>query len=172
MLWAFSKDFGSSGFRLGTLYSQNAQFMAAMANINIFTGVSNPVQALATDVMNNKDGWVDTFLDESRTRLRRSYQICTTMLDGLGIPYVEAQAGLFMYIDLSSLLPEKTFEEEAKLCDLVADKAKIVLTPGESQRENRPGMFRICYAWVSVEVLQIAMDRLGKVLKSVQDERA
>lgn len=40
MIWALSKDFGSSGFRVGTIYSQNAQFMNALSNLSIFSGVS------------------------------------------------------------------------------------------------------------------------------------
>lgn len=40
MLWALSKDFGSSGFRIGTIYSQNTQFMDALSNLSIFSGVS------------------------------------------------------------------------------------------------------------------------------------
>lgn len=40
MLWALSKDFGSSGFRVGTIYSQNEKFMEALSNLSIFSGVS------------------------------------------------------------------------------------------------------------------------------------
>jgi Aminotransferase class I and II len=45
MLWALSKDFGSSGFRVGTIYSQNEKFMEALSNLSIFSGVSRKWEA-------------------------------------------------------------------------------------------------------------------------------
>lgn len=47
-------------------------------------------------------------------------------------------------------------------------ECRIVLTPGESQRDTTPGMFRICYAWVSPEVLEIAMERLSRLVVKIR----
>jgi hypothetical protein len=46
--------------------------------------------------------------------------------------------------------------------------AKIVMTPGESQREMKPGMYRICYAWVSPDVLSIGMERLSRLVAKLR----
>jgi 1-aminocyclopropane-1-carboxylate synthase len=46
--------------------------------------------------------------------------------------------------------------------------ARVVLTPGGTQHDPKPGMFRICYAWVSVEVLQIAMERLSRLVAKIR----
>ena len=59
-------------------------------------------------------------------------------------------------------------EWEAKLSQLINDYAHIVLTPGESQRDRSPGMFRICYAWVSLDVLEIGMERLSRLVAKVR----
>lgn len=175
-LWALSKDFASSGFRVGVLYSQNAQLMDALGNLNVFSGVSHPMQ-LTTARMLSDDEFVDSFLDQSRAKLRTSYELCTSKLTEMGVPYTPARAGMFVYCDFSSLLPLTTttdkrlssFEGERRFAALVQDRARVVMTPGESQRDPTPGMFRICYAWVSIEVLEIGMNRIQRVVNLVQE---
>jgi 1-aminocyclopropane-1-carboxylate synthase len=75
---------------------------------------------------------------------------------------------MFVYVDFSSLMPEKTMEWERKLSQLMIDYGRLILTPGESQRERMPGMFRICYAWVSPEVLKIGMERLSRLVSKIR----
>lgn len=166
-VWALSKDFGASGFRVGTLYTQNDQLLAALANLNIFSGVSHPIQMITAEILTD-DHFVDTFLDASRDRLQQSYAICVAKLEEMVIPYVSAQAGLFVYVDFGSLLPRKDFEGEAMLRDLMFEHARLVLTPGESQRDGRPGWFRICYSWTSPEILGIAMERLSRLVVKIR----
>jgi 1-aminocyclopropane-1-carboxylate synthase len=112
--------------------------------------------------------FLDRFLDESRHRTVISYHICISKLQEMVVPFVPATAGMFVYVDFSALLPEKTFEGEKKLCDLMFEYARIVLTPGESQRDPRPGMFRICYAWVAPVVLAISMERLSRLVAKIR----
>lgn len=45
------------------------------------------------------------------------------------------------------------------------------MTPGYSQRDCKPGMFRLCYSWVSPEVLRIAMERLSYVVLQIRRHR-
>jgi len=101
MIWALSKDFGSSGFRVGTIYSQNAQFMNALSNLSIFSGVSHPIQMITAEMLTD-DHFVDAFLDEARVRLVYSYRLCVTKLEEMVLPYIPAEAGLFVYVDFSS----------------------------------------------------------------------
>jgi len=114
------------------------------------------------------DMFVDSFLEESRHRLVSSYNICVQKLDEMVVPFVHAEAGIFVYVDFSSLLPEPTFEGEAKFAALIEDVARVVMTPGQSQRDRKPGMFRLCYSWVSPEVLSIAMERLSYVVLQIR----
>ena len=167
MLWAVSKDMGGSGLRVGIVYSQNEIFLEGLATVNIFSCVSGPVQYMVSEILTD-DQFMDSFLKESRDRILHSYHICISKLEEMVVPYVPAEAGMFVYIDLSSLLPEKTFEGEERLSDLVFEHARVVLTPGESQRDSKPGMFRICYAWVSVEVLLIGMERLSRLVAKIR----
>lgn len=167
MIWAVSKDFGGSGLRVGVVYSQNERLMDGLAQLGNFTCCSGPIQYLVSELLTD-DQFVDSFLDESRNRLLYSYHVCIAKLEEMVVPYVPAAAGMFVYVDFSSLLPERTFEWEEKLGKLMFDYARVVLTPGESQRDARPGWFRICYAWVSVDVLKIAMERLSRLVAKIR----
>jgi aspartate/methionine/tyrosine aminotransferase len=84
------------------------------------------------------------------------------------LPFVPAEAGMFVYVDFSAILPQKTKEWEAKLSQLLIDHARLILTPGDSMREPMPGMFRICYAWVSPDVLTIGMERLSRIVAKIR----
>lgn len=154
-----SKDFGSSGFRVGVLYTHNKNILEAFGNLNMFSGVSHPIQAVVGKLLSD-DEFVDSFLETSRTLLKVNYDIVTKGLEKMKIPYVVADAGIFVYCDFSSLLPNYSFEGEAQLATLFENYARIVMTPGSSQRDNKPGNFRICYAFVTPEVLKMAMMRL------------
>ena len=133
------------------------------SNIGIFSCVSGPIQYVISELLTDDD-FIDQFLEESRERLRKSYEICVLKLEEMVVPFVPAEAGLFVYVDFSSLLPQKTFEWERKLSELMFQHARIVLTPGETQKDRTPGNFRICYSWVSSEVLEIAMERLSRMI--------
>ena len=166
MVWAASKDFGCSGVRYGVLYSQNEVVIEALNAVSTFSCVSGPIQYLISELMTD-DLFVGNFLDESRYRLVQSYNICTRKLDEMVLPFIPAEAGMFVYVDFSSLLPSKTFEWEQKLSELMF-QARVVLTPGEGQRDAAPGMFRICYAWVSPEALEVAMERLSRLVAKLR----
>jgi aspartate/methionine/tyrosine aminotransferase len=166
-LWSMSKDFGASGLRVGYVYSQNETFLKGFADLNGFSGVAQPMQLLVSNLLSD-DTFVDSYLDQSRERVLRNYKACTQTLDDMGLSYVPAEAGLFLYVDFSSLLPEKTVKFETSLSNLMIEHARVLLTPGQSQKDWRPGMFRICYAWVTPEELQIAMARLGRLVEKLR----
>ena len=88
-VWALSKDFGASGFRIGTLYTQNQALLSAVANLNIFSGVSHPMQMIVSEILTD-DHFIYSFLENSRERIRDSYMLCTARLDAMVIPYIPA----------------------------------------------------------------------------------
>lgn len=47
-------------------------------------------------------------------------------------------------------------------------QARLVFTPGENQRDKTPGMYRICYAWVPPDILEIAMERLSRLVAKIR----
>ena len=166
-LWGLSKDFAASGFRFGVLYTQNTFLLQALANLNMFSGVPHPMQMIISEILTD-DEFILAFLSDAKRELARSYQICTSKLQEMVIPFVAAEGGMFVYVDFSSLLPEPTFEGEVRFASLVENVALVVMTPGQSQMDWKPGMFRICYAWVPPEVLQVAMERLSCLVLKIR----
>jgi len=166
-LWGLSKDFGASGFRCAILYTQNKQLLQSLANLNMFASVSNPMQMIIAEILVD-DRFIDGFFEGARNQLAYSYDICVRKLEEMVVPYVPTQAGLCIYIDFSGLLPEPTFAGEQKFASLIQDVAKVVMTPGQCQHDHKPGMFRLCYTWVTPEVLEIAMERLSYVVLKIR----
>ena len=166
-VWALSKDFGASGFRIGTLYSKNQSLLSSVANLNIFSGVSHPMQMIVQEIFCD-DHFIYGFLENSRQRIRYSYDLCRAALDSMVIPYIPADAGIFIYADFSALLPDKTPEGEEQFSSLLLDAARIIMTPGQAMHDSKPGWYRICYAFVNPDVLEIAMKRLDKVVGKIR----
>jgi len=167
MIWGLSKDFGASGFRIGMLYTQNEYLLQALTNLNIFSGVSHPMQLILADILTD-DVFCDAFFEDARAQLKWSYTTCAQKLDEMVIPFIAAEAGLCVYVDFSSLLPSQTFEGEEQFASLVQEYARVVMSPGQGMRDQKPGMFRICHAWVASEVLEIAMERLSYLITKIR----
>ena len=167
LMYGLSKDFGASGFRIGMLYTQNTLLLAALANLNVFSGLSHPMQMILAEILTD-DKFLDGFLDDCRATLLWSHAICVQKLEEMVVPHVGADAGISVYIDLSSLLPEQSWEGERRLARLIEQAARVVLTPGESMNERKPGHFRLCYSCVTPEVLEIAMERLSFLVKKIR----
>ena len=172
LLWGLSKDFGASGFRIGVLYTQNELLLEALGNLIAFAWVSHPMQRIMANMLSDTQ-FCDHFLTTSTQRLRASYQACTKVLTELDVPFVQAQAGMFVYLDLNHNDDNRggivaTAQDEAILSDIFMTRARMVLTPGQTQHDPIPGRFRICYAYVSPEVLAIGMERLAKVMTKIR----
>ena len=167
-LWALSKDFVSSGFRIGILYTQNEALLRTLQNLNIFSGVSHPMQLIAAEILSD-DGFVDSFLKTSREQLSLACNICGEKLNEMVVPHVIPEAGMFVYANFSSLLPSQTPEGEERFATLVQDAARVVMTPGQSMRDPRIGWFRICVAYYpDLDVLKVALERLSRLILKIK----
>jgi hypothetical protein len=62
-------------------------------------------------------------------------------------------------------LPAATWEGEAQLWKSLCKTSKVILTPGESCHAREPGFFRLCFAWMPPEAVEVAVGRLAKQLK-------
>ena len=123
MVYALSKDFGASGLRFGILYSQNTLLMKGISLMNSFSAVSGPIQYMISEILTD-DPFLTMFLQISRQRIYYSYNICVEKLNEMVVPYVPAEAGIFVYVDFSSLLPKKTYHYERQLTELVSTSCR------------------------------------------------
>ncbi len=163
IVWAFSKDFGASGLRCGVLVSENRAVNAAVDALAYWACCSGHTQYLLGDMVSDET-WVDSYIDTMRTLLRGAYSRLETALDGGGIRYLPAEAGVFALLDLRSHLAAPTWEAEHELWLRILEKARVNLTPGSACRVGEPGFFRLCYAGLPTETVEAAVFRIARLL--------
>ncbi len=161
-LYGLSKDWCASGLRVGCLYSENHYLQEALNSLAPMGGVSNYQQYILADVLSDVQ-WTRDFIARNSKELHLSYETLTKGLDGLGIEYVPAKAGIFVWVDMRKFLPENSWEGEKQLWDKICTSCKVIFTPGESCHATKPGYFRICFAWISRDALQMMLERLQNV---------
>lgn len=166
-LWyAFSKDFGISGLRVGLLHTQNESVLSAYENLNLSHSISNHTQWLLMQVLEN-DQFMSSYIALNRKRLTASYVTVVKTLRELKIPYVPARGSLFVWMDFSKFLSENTEEAENKFWLKLYEATGVLLTPGHGFGHTKHGHFRIVYPYVSIHDLVVAMKRLRNfILKS------
>jgi len=143
VLWGPSKDFGVPGLRMGAILTKNPQVLNVEAGASVFTMTSTPMQRAIAEILSDST-FVADFMRKTITHLKQSCDSFTSELRRHGINYIAPSAGLFVVIDLRSLLPSRpTFDDEfdlyKKLCD-----AGVVITPGNDCHTPEPGLFRVC----------------------------
>jgi aspartate/methionine/tyrosine aminotransferase len=162
-IWAFSKDFSMSGLRAGVLVSTNPEVLSAVAEVSHWSVVSGDTQHLLTNMLSDK-AWVALYLSEMRSRLHTSYEATTSALDAAAIPFVDAEAGLFLLADLRQFIDEDTWAGENRLWRRILDETNVNLTPGSACHIGEPGFMRICFATEPPNVVASAISRIGTLL--------
>ena len=159
ILWGLSKDLGGSGLRVGVLYSHNAALKSAMQAYNSINQVSNVMQEIAANVLSDST-FFEKFRLENSARIKASYELLTSGLTRLGVPFYHARAGIFLFADLRRLLREDSFEAESELHVALVEQARWSLTPGGACHHPTPGYFRLCYCWVDKDAIEECLHRL------------
>jgi 1-aminocyclopropane-1-carboxylate synthase len=160
VLWGASKDLGMSGFRTGVLHTRNAALLEAFSNVNYFTTVSNFSQDALTQLLRD-EAWLDEYMRTSRRLLRESYEALAGILRAAEIPFVEARAGMFVWIDLRRLLRGAGFAAERALTRELFEECHVLFTPGEYQHAAEPGFFRVCFGYAPKASVVVAFERLS-----------
>lgn len=160
-VYAFSKDFGISGFRLGVLHTTNVGLRTAVMTLNTAHLTSNHTQWLLQQVLEN-DEFVDRYVDEYPRLLTESYVAVVTSLRNSGIPYTPSRGSVFVWADFSELLAAPTLEAENDLWSAIFESSGLLLTPGEGFGHTKRGQFRIVYAGLNSQELSVALARLAR----------
>jgi aspartate/methionine/tyrosine aminotransferase len=166
IVWAFSKDFAASGLRCGTLVTENRDVMAAVDALSYWACVSGDTQFMLGEMISDH-AWVDFYVTTMQERLGDAYRSITSCLDAARIPYLPAEAGFFLLIDLRRYLSEPTWAAEDALWRLLLEEANVNLTPGSACRIGEPGFMRLCFAGVSLETGAQGIERMARVLGRV-----
>ncbi|NWW86558.1 1A1L1 protein, partial [Rhynochetos jubatus] len=168
VMWGISKDFAVSGIRFGTLYTENQDVANAVASLCYFHGVCGPVQHKVAQLLRDRDWINQVYLRANHARLKAAHTYVTDELKTLGVPFLNRNAGFFVWTDFRKYLRTGTFEEEMLLWRRFLDN-KVLLSCGKAFECSEPGWFRIIFA-DKTHRLQLGMQRIRKVLEEREQE--
>nr|WGT76407.1 aminocyclopropane-1-carboxylic acid synthase 9 [Litchi chinensis] len=159
VVYSLSKDLGFPGFRVGIIYSYNDAVVSCARKMSSFGLVSSQTQHLMASMLSD-DEFVDKFISESAGRLATRYELITCGLGQVGIRCLKSNAGLFLWMDLHQLLEEQTVEAEMSLWRVIINEVKLNVSPGSSFHCPNPGWFRVCFANMDVQTMDVALSRI------------
>ncbi|MFQ6637043.1 hypothetical protein Gotur_012694 [Gossypium turneri] len=159
IVYSLSKDMGIPGFRVGIVYSFNDDVMLCARRMSSFGLVSSQTQYLLASMLSD-DGFVGNFLRESSKRLANRHYVFTKGLEQVGISCLTSNAGLFFWMDMRLLLKEQSFEGEIELWRVILNEVKLNVSPGSSFQCSEPGWFRVCFANMDDETVEVALNRI------------
>ena len=167
-VYALSKDFGLSGLRVGAAYSENIEIRLPMQKLNDLCQVSSSTQRWVSEILRHRhtdnELWTRSFRKENHRRLLSRSRRLSATLKASDIPYLEPNSGLFVWIDLSKFLvhdAKLTDAERERLLYLELVKTHgLLLTPGHSMRNERPGHFRFVFTAASNAEFDLSLDRI------------
>ncbi|GJU83413.1 1-aminocyclopropane-1-carboxylate synthase 7-like protein [Tanacetum coccineum] len=163
IVYSLSKDLGLPGFRVGTVYSYNDQVVTTARRMSSFTLISSQTQFLVASMLSNKE-FTQRYIKINRERLRRRYEMIVEGLKKAGIECLKGNAGLFCWMNLSPYLKDDTKESEIEIWKAIMEEVKLNISPGSSCRCLEAGWFRVCFANMSEETLEVALRRLHEFM--------
>ncbi|WCJ42640.1 1-aminocyclopropane-1-carboxylate synthase [Euphorbia peplus] len=164
IVYSLSKDLGLPGFRVGTIYSYNDKVVTTARRMSSFTLISSQTQHLLACMLSNKE-FTTNYMKINRERLRKRYEIIIQGLKNAGIECLKGNAGLFCWMNLSPFLEKPTKKGELDLWNLIIKDVKLNISPGSSCHCSEPGWFRVCFANMSEQTLEVAMKRIHNFME-------
>lgn len=160
IVYSLSKDLGLPGFRVGTIYSYNDAVVTTARRMSSFTLISSQTQQLLATMLAD-EGFTARYIATNRERLRGRHAMIVAGLGRAGIECLKGNAGLFCWMNLGPLLEERTVEAELALWKCIMHEVKLNISPGVSCHCTEPGWFRVCFANMSEQTLEVALRRIS-----------
>ncbi|KAH0923133.1 hypothetical protein HID58_023151, partial [Brassica napus] len=165
VVYSLSKDLGLPGFRVGAIYSNDDMIVSAATKMSSFGLVSSQTQYLLSALLSDKK-FTSQYLEENQKRLKSRQKRLVSGLESAGITCLRSNAGLFCWVDMRHLLDTNTFEAELDLWKKIVYNVKLNISPGSSCHCTEPGWFRVCFANMSEDTLDLALKRLKTFVES------
>ncbi|OVA08474.1 Aminotransferase [Macleaya cordata] len=159
IVYSLSKDLGLPGFRVGTIYSYNDRVVTTARRMSSFSLVSSQTQHLLASMLSDTE-FTENYIKINRERLNKRYEFIIDGLRKAGIECLQGNAGLFCWMNLSPFLENPTRESELVLWNSILKEVKLNISPGSSCHCDEPGWFRVCFANMSLQTLQVALKRI------------
>ncbi|RWR73594.1 1-aminocyclopropane-1-carboxylate synthase 7-like protein [Cinnamomum micranthum f. kanehirae] len=159
IVYSLSKDLGLPGFRVGTIYSFNNKVATTARRMSSFTLVSSQTQKLLASMLSDIE-FTKKYIETNREKLRKRHEIFTEGLMKAGIECLKGNAGLFCWMNLNPLLENTTREGELGLWNSILHEVKLNISPGSSCHCSEAGWFRVCFANMTQQTLEVALRRI------------
>ncbi|KAG0536115.1 hypothetical protein BDA96_03G036900 [Sorghum bicolor] len=171
IVYSLSKDLGLPGFRVGVVYSYNDAVVTTARRMSSFTLVSSQTQKTLAAMLSDAE-FADAYIRTNRQRLRARHDHIVAGLARAGVPCLRGNAGLFVWMDMRRLLGEATVAGELRLWDRMLREVKLNISPGSSCHCSEPGWFRVCFANMSLDTLDVALARMSRFMDRWNKETA
>ncbi|CAN0917714.1 1-aminocyclopropane-1-carboxylate synthase 8 [Linum grandiflorum] len=168
---SLSKDLGLPGFRVGAIYSNDERVVSAATKMSSFGLISSQTQYLLSALLSDKK-FTKHYLAESGKRLKQRQRSLRKGLESIGIGCLKSNSGLFCWVDMRHLLESNTFEAEIELWKKIVYDVKLNISPGSSCHCVEPGWFRVCFANMSEDTLNLAVERLKTFVGAINSTRS
>jgi aspartate/methionine/tyrosine aminotransferase len=145
IVYGFAKDFGLSGFRIGALFSKNKKLVSVLQSLSQLAPISSVLQTVVIDLLKD-ESWRQSLFEINHQRLSSTSQQVGQFLENNQIPFVKADAGLFLWINLSKYLVSPDFKSELVLYQSIFKNARVNFSPGKLFSSQEPGWFRLCFS--------------------------
>lgn len=159
IVYSLSKDLGLPGFRVGTIYSYNDKVVTTARRMSSFTLISSQTQHLLATMLSDEE-FTRKYIETNRQRLKKRYEMIIQGLREAGIECLKGNAGLFCWMNLSPILEKATREGELEVWNEIVNEVKLNISPGSSCHCSEPGWFRVCFANMSEQTLEVALERI------------
>ncbi|RWW38473.1 hypothetical protein BHE74_00056288 [Ensete ventricosum] len=165
VVYSLSKDLGLPGFRVGAIYSNNEAVVDAATKMSSFGLVSSQTQYLLSALLSDEE-FRGNYTGENQRRIKQRHDRLVQGLGRSGIYCLKSNAGLFCWVDMRHLLRSNTLEGEMELWRKIVYEVGLNISPGSSCHCDEPGWFRVCFANMSAETLDVSMRRLQDFVAS------
>uniref|UniRef100_A0A0D9UXU3 Aminotransferase class I/classII large domain-containing protein n=1 Tax=Leersia perrieri TaxID=77586 RepID=A0A0D9UXU3_9ORYZ len=165
IVYSLSKDLGLPGFRVGVVYSYNDEVVRTARRMSSFTLVSSQTQRTLAAMLAD-EAFAGEYIATNRERLRARHGHVVARLARAGVPCLRGNAGLFVWMDMRRLLAggDGDGDGELRLWERMLREVKLNISPGSSCHCSEPGWFRVCFANMSLDTLDLALDRISSFM--------
>ncbi|PGH15386.1 hypothetical protein AJ80_05570 [Polytolypa hystricis UAMH7299] len=160
VIWSISKDFGSSGIRLGCTVSQTNPEVIVGATLASNTQTSSLAAIFTKRLLTSPQ--LSSLVARNQERLSSSHSTITSWLRLNDFEYIPANAGVYVFAKLCK--NAASWDDEAEMVQR-CKQAGVVVSAGRSYHgvESEKGWARITFA-VERDTLWMGLERLAKAL--------
>lgn len=168
VVWSISKDFGSSGFRMGCCVTQANKAMQVGLALAANTQMSSLTAIFTTALLNSPK--LPSLLETNAGRLAEAYDAVVSFFTKHGIKYIPVSHGPFVF---ARIVPSAASWEDESMAIACCKASGVVLSSGKAYHvpESEKGWARLTFA-IKRDQLDEALRRLEVGLELFRSKQA